>query len=360
MSVRAKDAADNISPSSVVLHVLTADTHAPTVPSGLVASNIAETSFTLSWAASTDNAAVTGYDVYRNGNLYTTVTGTSANISGLAPSTTISMTVRAKDAANNISGPSSSLSVTTIDTHAPSVPSGLSANNITETSFTLTWSASTDNVGVTGYDVFINGTLESSLSATSLNVTGLSAWTNYSVTVRAKDAAGNISGSSSVFNVTTADIHSPTVPSNLTSTSITETSFTLSWSASSDNVRVTRYEVFRNGSQVTSVSSTSANITGLSPSTTYSMTVRAADAAGNVSPASTALNVTTIDIHPPSVPAGLTATGITETSFTLLWSPSSDNVGVTGYDVYCNGILINSLTGTSANITGLPSLQITV
>jgi chitodextrinase len=182
------------------------DTQAPTVPSGLSASNITPASFTLSWNASTDNIGVTGYDVYRNGTLVNTVTTTSVNITGLAASTTYSMTVRAKDAAGNISDPSTALNVTTSvppDTQPPTIPTGLTANNITQTSFTLTWLASTDNVAVTGYDVYRNGNFLSTVAATSSNITGLTAGTTYSMTVRAKDAAGNISDPSIALNVTT-------------------------------------------------------------------------------------------------------------------------------------------------------------
>lgn len=184
------------------------DTQAPTAPTGLSSSSITETTFTLSWNASTDNVGVTGYDVYSNGSLLGSVTGTSANITGLTASTTYTMTVKAKDAAGNVSAASSALNVTTataVDTEAPTVPTGLASSSITETSFTLTWNASTDNVGVTGYDVYKNGSLLGSVTGTSANITGLTASTTYAMTVKAKDVAGNISASSSTLNVTTAD-----------------------------------------------------------------------------------------------------------------------------------------------------------
>lgn len=89
------------------------------------------------------------------------------------------------------------------DTQAPSVPSGLASSAITQTSFTLNWSASTDNVGVTGYEVLRNGTSAGTPSGTSFNVTGLSAGTTYAMRVRARDEAGNWSAQSSTLNVTT-------------------------------------------------------------------------------------------------------------------------------------------------------------
>mgnify|MGYP002786896427 CR=1 FL=1 len=90
------------------------------------------------------------------------------------------------------------------DTQAPSVPSGLTASNIAQTGFTLTWTASTDNVGVTQYEVYRNGTLNNTSSNTSSNITGLTAATTYSFTVRARDAAGNWSAQSSALSVTTS------------------------------------------------------------------------------------------------------------------------------------------------------------
>ncbi len=98
------------------------------------------------------------------------------------------------------------LSVTTsggADTEAPSVPTNLAASNVTQTTLTLSWDASSDNVGVTGYDVYQGASNLGTVTGTSANVTGLTAGTSYSFTVRAKDAAGNVSAASAALNVTT-------------------------------------------------------------------------------------------------------------------------------------------------------------
>lgn len=185
----------------------TADTTAPTVPSNLVASNITTSGVTLSWTASTDNIGVTGYNVYQGTTLKTTVSTTSASITGLTASTAYSFSVKAKDAAGNISASSTTVNITTTsagDAAAPSIPTGLVASNITQTGCTLSWTASTDNVSVTGYDVYQGTTLKTSVTATTASVTGLTAATLYSFSVRAKDAAGNTSASSTAINVTTA------------------------------------------------------------------------------------------------------------------------------------------------------------
>lgn len=89
------------------------------------------------------------------------------------------------------------------DTQAPSVPGSLAVSSKTANSVSLTWSASTDNVGVTGYDIYRGSSLAGSAAGTSFTDTGLSPDTNYSYTVRAKDAAGNVSGPSSPVSVTT-------------------------------------------------------------------------------------------------------------------------------------------------------------
>jgi chitodextrinase len=89
------------------------------------------------------------------------------------------------------------------DTTAPSAPSNLAASNVTSSGAGLSWSPSTDNVGVTGYDVYRGGSVVGTASGTSFNVTGLSASTTYSFSVRARDAAGNTSQPSNTVTVTT-------------------------------------------------------------------------------------------------------------------------------------------------------------
>ena len=184
------------------------DTIAPSAPTSLAASGTTQTTTNLSWTASTDNVGVTGYDVYRGTTLLTTVTGTSYTASGLTASTAYSFSVKAKDAAGNISAASNIVNVTTLapvaDTVAPSAPSNLTASGTTQTSTNLSWTASTDNVGVTGYDVYRGTTFLTTVTGTSYTATGLTAATAYTFSVNAKDAAGNISASSNVVNVTTS------------------------------------------------------------------------------------------------------------------------------------------------------------
>ncbi|AZQ43839.1 fibronectin type III domain-containing protein [Nonlabens ponticola] len=180
-----------------------ADTTAPTAPGSLVANNVSETSATLVWNASSDNVGVTGYEVYNGSNLLTTTTNTSQVVNGLFIGTTYSFSIVAVDAAGNKSNASNVVNVTPVDQTAPSVPANVVVSAITQTTASLNWNASTDNVGVTEYDVYSNGALLGSLAGTTANLTGLTAGTNYSVRVAAKDAAGNISNQSAAVSFTT-------------------------------------------------------------------------------------------------------------------------------------------------------------
>jgi len=192
---------------TVNLEAAGGDTQAPSTPINLSVSNIAETTLNLSWNASSDNVAVTGYNVFLNGSNLGPATGTSTSISGLTAGTTYSFTVNAFDAAGNTSALSNSVSVTTLsgaDTQAPTAPTNLSASNIAETSATLSWNASTDNTGVTGYNVIMDGSNLGTVTGTSANITNLTPNTTYSFTVNAVDAAGNVSAVSNSVSVTTA------------------------------------------------------------------------------------------------------------------------------------------------------------
>ncbi len=185
-----------------------------------------------------------------------------------------------------------------VDGTAPSIPTGLTAGSVGHTDITLTWSAAIDDNAVTGYEIFRGGTSVGTTASTTFNVSGLTAGTSYSMTVRSRDAAGNWSAQTSAINVaTTSDTTAPTKPAGLMASPIGTNSFTLSWNASTDNVGVTAYEVFKGGQSIGSPSP-SANaatmvVTGVAANTTYSMTVQAIDGAGNRSAMSDALSVTT-------------------------------------------------------------------
>lgn len=180
------------------------DGEAPSVPENLEAESVTETGLVLKWDASTDNIGMAGYYVYQGGsqlNGGALVAGTSYAVSGLSIGNTYSFTVRAVDAANNVSDASQPLEVAITDITPPAIPGGLKSSVYTLTGFTLSWDASTDNVGVAGYDIFQNDELIASVTNTNRVFAGLASAATYTFKVRAKDAADNFSGMSGALTV---------------------------------------------------------------------------------------------------------------------------------------------------------------
>ncbi len=367
-TVQALDAAGNASAQSASASATTQvapDTQAPSVPTGLAGTAVSATQINLTWNASTDNVAVVNYQVILNDAIIANVPGTSFQHTGLTPGTTYNYRVSAADAVPNYSAwTATPVSVTTpaaTDTTAPSTPTGLLASAVSSSQINLSWAASTDNVGVTGYRVFRAGTLLATLGAvTAYQNTGLTPSATYSYTVQALDAAGNASaqsGSASATTLAAADTVAPTTPTGLSASAVSSSLINLSWAASTDNVGVTGYRVYRAGALLTTLGAVSIyQNTGLTPSTTYSYTVQAFDAAGNASAQSVSASATTraaTDTTAPSVPGGLTAAAVSPSQIKLSWSASTDNVGVAGYKVFRDGVQIATTSALAYGNTGL-------
>jgi endonuclease I/chitodextrinase len=185
------------------------------------------------------------------------------------------------------------------DALAPTAASNLTVTGTTSSTVSLSWTSGTDNVAVTSYEIYMNGVLKTSVSSSNLTaiITGLTASTTYSFYVIAKDAAVNSSPASNTVNGTTTivipDTQNPTTPTNLAVTGSSSSTVSLSWTASTDNIGVTSYDVYVNATFKTTVSGTTSIVNGLTPTTTYSFYVVAKDAAGNSSSQSNAVNGTT-------------------------------------------------------------------
>ncbi|MEZ4779622.1 MAG: GEVED domain-containing protein [Flavobacteriaceae bacterium] len=299
------------------------------------------------------------------------------------------------------------------DTQAPTTPTNLVASNITNAGATLSWGASTDNVGVTQYNVYINGSLVGTSTTTTFNVTGLAPTTTYNAAVNAQDAAGNVSG-----NATTSFTTTNTAPVNYCASASTN--------VNDEYIGRVQLNTINNASGAQFYSDFTAISTNLTEGQTYTVTVTPTwtgtiypeayavwidynhdgdfiDAgelvwsqAANTNtpnsgtftvPSGTAQTSTRMrvsmkyngiptscetftygevedytvnleagsggDTQPPTAPTNLTASNIADTSLSLSWNASTDNVGVTGYEVFLNGGSIGSVTGTAANVTGL-------
>ncbi|EKF56407.1 fibronectin type iii domain protein [Galbibacter marinus] len=248
-----------------------------------------------------------------------------------------------------------------LDNEKPSVVTGLKASEITPESLTLSWDAAIDNVEVTGYEIFLDGESYATVgNKTSHTIDGLSPSNMYEFYIIAMDAMENTSDPSETLSVATpedADTQSPTAPSNLATSKLTEGSVTLSWETSTDNVEVVDYQVFQDGSSIgLTDGETTFDVSGLIASTQYEFYIIATDAAGNLSEASNTVSVTTSsdqDTEAPSSPTNLNANEITATSLVLNWSASTDNEAVDAYEVYNGDTSIGNTSNTSFNISNL-------
>ena len=380
--VVAKNSGNPSKPSAHITPIITyvdkavADTEAPSVPADVKATDVTETTAKLTWSEATDNVGVAGYNVYVNEAKVndTLVTGTEYSLTDLTAATEYSVTVTAVDAAENESAKSEAVVFTTEaekDTEAPTAPTEVKATEVTETTAKVTWSEATDNVGVVGYNVYLNETKvnDTLVTGTEYALTELTEATEYAVRVTAVDAAENESARSEAATFTTLkkeepkDTEAPSVPTAVAAADITQTTAKVTWDASTDNVGVVGYNVYVNEAKVNAspVTVTEYDLTGLTEATEYTVRVTAVDAAENESARSEAVTFTTLeaeeetDTEAPTAPAEVKATEVTETTAKLTWNEATDNVGVAGYNVYVNEAKVNEelVAGTEFALTDL-------
>jgi len=342
-------------------------TLAPTTPGTPAKTASNYTTISLSWTASTAGAACTmaGYHVYRDGAIVGDVTsGTSFTDSGLTSGTSYSYTVKAFDTSGNVSTSSTASNLTSkTDDMAPTTPVSVTAAAPDAASVNLSWGPSTDfpnpgGVGVQGYRIYRDGATAATYSVNTGGTTfvdsNVSAGTTYSYTVTSFDKLGNESAPSNIVSAKTQPAiptcsGSPTTPSGLTSGTSTLTATSLSWSASTaaSGCTLAGYRVFRDAVLVGTVTATSFDDSGLTPSTSYNYTVQAYDTNGHASALSTAQTIATLaDTQAPTVPGNVTAVAPSAGRVTVSWTASSDNIAVTGYKVYRGGSLIATKLAT--------------
>ncbi len=206
------------------------------------------------------------------------------------PTTTGEKTATLKITSNDPDESVVEISLSGADTTLPTTPENLTVTAISSSQINLSWTASTDNVGVTGYKIYRDGTYLKSITITSTSDTGLNPSTQYCYRVSAYDAAGNESVQSSQVCATTLsppDTTPPSTPAGLTANVVSSSQINLSWTASTDNVGVTGYKVYRDEVSLQSVAGTSTSDAGLNADTQYCYTVSSYDAAGNESAQST-------------------------------------------------------------------------
>jgi chitodextrinase len=352
-TVKARDAAGNISSESNPVNAYMSDVFTPSEPGDLACTAQTESSVTLTWSASTDNIEVAGYEVYRDANKIGETTDTTYTDNGndLSFGNTYVYTVKAKDTSGNVSNASAALSVKIEDVKPPSAPSDLACIGHTEKTVTLSWTAANDNIGVAKYDIYRDGTQIGSTAELVYTDRGLAIKT-YVYTVKAQDTEGNVSKTSNTLSVTTADITAPSVPADLKCTSKTDTSVTFEWTASTDNGGIAGYDIYKDGTKVESTTGTSYTVGWLTTGQVYSFYIKARDMVGNTSDQSNSISVL-CDSTAPSAPGNLACISQTDSSGTISWNASTDNIGVASYDVYRDGAKIDSTTSTTYTDYGI-------
>ncbi len=314
-------------------------------------------------------------------------------MTGLSPSTSYTFTVKATDAAGNVSAASNSVTATTARPRRtrrhPARPTGLSASAPTASTISLSWNASTDNVGVTGYRVYNGSTQVATTTGTSTTVTGLSPSTSYTFTVKATDAAGNVSAASNSVTATTAAAPSGGLTATFFKSSDWGSGFVGGYTiknGGSSTANGWRLEFdLPAGATVTSAWSGTLSSSGnhyvltdaawthtIAPGGSVQVGFQVAYTTGFATPLNCLLNGQSCasggttppppppDTTPPSAPTGLSASAPTASTISLSWNASSDNVGVTGYQVYNGSTQVATITGTSTTVTGLsPSTSYT-
>jgi len=231
------------------------------------------------------------------------------------------------------------LSIPQPDTTPPATPAPPVSPNVFATSAMLTWSRTTDNVGVAAYKVFRNGTLLTTTSLLNYRDNGLAPGTNYSYTIEAVDASGNVSPPSSVLNIQTTTATPPTVPTAFAGHAISTTQVTLTWNASSSSFGIGGYEIYRGSSlgnlvEYDVTQTTSYTDVQVGPSLTYYYAILAYDTRGNQSSLTAPVAVTTPLEAPPSTPGTPVAQVLAFNQVKLSWTGSTSSVTIGGYMIY--------------------------
>ncbi|MFC4100299.1 fibronectin type III domain-containing protein [Paenibacillus xanthanilyticus] len=324
LKIEARDEAGNWSTNGPTVWIRTtgeADAQAPAWPEGSEASaeSVTATSAVLKWTAATDNVAVAGYRIKQGETVLAETNGPAVTraLANLKPATDYALTIEADDAAGNWSADGLTVSFKTQaaepegDKAPPTWPMGskVTSGGTTPYIALISWTPAADNVGVTGYRI-MNGTTvlaEVDGNTRTRGIEGLTPNTEYTLTVEAKDAAGNWSTDGPSVTVKTLpkdapapDTEAPTwAPgSKATSGGTTPHIALISWTPAVDNVGVTGYRITSGEKVVAEVDATTRTkgIEGLRSNTEYTLKIEARDAAGNWSTTGPSITVKTLPI----------------------------------------------------------------
>ncbi|MBB6459314.1 glycosyl hydrolase [Flammeovirga kamogawensis] len=242
------------------------------------------------------------------------------------------------------------------DQEAPTTPENLTVTNKGVDYLTIAWDAATDNIGISGYQLSLNGAVVTTVNNLNYTFNGLTDATNYTISVVAIDNTNNTSIASTLTETTLPiilDEEPPTEISRLAIENVDVATLSLSWSPATDNIGVVGYQVFSNGNLLAQTNDTLVSLLNLSPSTNYVLEVIALDASGNTS-AAVSVTVTTLDdVLAPEFTSAITLQEATQETLTISWAAASDNVGVAGYEIYLDGVFHGSTVDLNYSFSGL-------
>src|SRR3990167_1903931 len=328
---------------TVTYTVPAGDTTPPVLSNGSPTGSLASGTTQATLSLTTNESATCRYSVSAGvsytsmTNAFSTTGGTnhSTTVTGLSSGNSYNYYVRCQDTASNANTSDYSISFSVAsagDTQTPTVPTNLSATAISSSQINLSWTASTDNVGVTGYRIYRGGTQVGTSATNSYFDTGLSPSTSYSYTVSAYDAAGNVSGQSSSASATTqsASAGSAQLSWNV-NTESDLAGYRVYYGVSPRSVSIScpSQGGYANNINVNNV--TNYTISNLTSGQTYYFAITAYDTSNNESCYSAEVSKTigaASDTQTPTVPTNLSATAVSSSQINLSWTVSTDNVGV--------------------------------
>jgi fibronectin type 3 domain-containing protein len=317
----------------------------PDAPNTLTAVPVTQSSIKLTWK---QGAGETGFEVYRGAttsgpyqfDILLPANATSYTDTGLAKNTMYFYKVRAVSETGASVPTNEATAKTLVDNIPPSAPSGLAYTISTKTSVRLTWQVATDNEKIDHYDVYVNGVKTYSVPESGFTATGLDSLIPYTFTVRAVDAAGNVSQPSNQVTYTKADAvkgAKPGIPSSVAATAVDYTKIKISWADTISNE--TGFEIVRSATvdgtyvpiATSPANSTSFTDSGLAASKKYYYRVRAVNLNGE-SGFSPKVNATTLAMpDTPAEPPQLSGEAATNGSVLLSWT---DITNETNYKIY--------------------------
>ena len=313
------------------------DTDGAVDTDGLATSAVGQSSATLSWTASSDNVAVTGYRVFRDGTQVGTTAVDELHGTGLTCATTYTLGVAALDAAGNVSGNRDEGVTTTAcpDTTPPSIPTGLATSAVGQTSTTLSWTASSDNVAVTGYRVFRDGTQVGTAASTTFDYTRLSCGTTLHARCRRGRCRRKCLGTATKALTTAvcSDTTPPSTPTGLATSGVGQTSAGTVLERLDRQRRCDRLSGVPGRHSDRHVARDSAKPRRADLRDDLHARRRGGrwrQATSPGPPRGASPRLPARIPTPPSTPTGLATSAVSQTSATLSWAASTDNVGVTG------------------------------